>query len=72
MPNWSMPSTPVAWELYDMKNDPRESTNLYGRQEYKDVVAQLKQQLKQLRKELNETDEKYPEIQNIIDEYWYN
>jgi len=30
----------------------------------------LKQRLAQLRTELNETDEKYPGIQKIIDEHW--
>jgi uncharacterized sulfatase len=67
-----MPATPAAWELYDMKNDPQESTNLYGRPEYDDVVAQLKQRLAQLRTDLNETDEKYPELQEIIDAHWHD
>jgi uncharacterized sulfatase len=53
-----------------MKNDPQESTNLYGRPEYAGVVKKLKQQLAKLREELNETDEKYPEIQKIIDDHW--
>jgi arylsulfatase A-like enzyme len=70
MPRWSMPASPAAWELYDMKNDPQESTNLYGRPEYDDVVAKLKQRLAKLRAELDETDEKYPEIQKIIDAHW--
>jgi len=70
IPKWGMEETPVAWELYDMKNDPQESTNLYGRPEYKDVAAKLKQQLAKLRTELNETDRKYPEIQKIIDAHW--
>ena len=30
----------------------------------------MKVQLKQTRKDLNETDEKYPAIQRIIDENW--
>jgi arylsulfatase A-like enzyme len=72
VPRWSMPATPAAWELYDMKNDPQESTNLYGRPEYDDVVAQLKQRLAQLRTDLNETDEKYPELQEIIDAHWHD
>jgi preprotein translocase subunit YajC len=31
-----------------------------------------KEQLAQLRKDLNETDEKYPEIQKIIDAHWHD
>ncbi len=62
--------TPVAWELYDLKRDPNEMQNVYGRAEYAEITKQLKQQLKELREELNETDEAYPEIQKVIDEYW--
>ena len=72
---WEQPGMPVippAWELYDMKNDPQESTNLYGRPEYRDVVARLKQRLAQLRQNLNETDENYPAVQEVIDSHWDN
>jgi arylsulfatase A-like enzyme len=37
------------WELYDRKNDPMEIKNVYDHLEYQDVVAQLKQQLQELR-----------------------
>ncbi len=36
---------PVAVELYDHTTDPLENVNLAGRPEYKDLVAQLHQQL---------------------------
>jgi uncharacterized sulfatase len=62
--------TPVAWEFYDLKNDPKELNNVYGQPEYKSVVADLKDQLVQLREELNETDANYPHIQKVIDEHW--
>ncbi len=62
--------TPVAWELYDLKRDPNEMQNVYGRPEYAEVTKDLKAQLKQLREDLNETDAKYPEIQKVIDEHW--
>ncbi len=64
------PNTPPAWEFYDLKTDPKEMTNQYANPKYKSTIAKLKKDLKQKRAELNETDEKYPRIQKIIDENW--
>ena len=58
------------FELYDMKNDPHEMNNLYGDPRYADVIKELKAELLRLRKKYNETDERYPHIQKVIDEYW--
>ncbi|MCA9008035.1 MAG: DUF4976 domain-containing protein, partial [Planctomycetaceae bacterium] len=38
------------WEFYDLQNDPKEMTNQYGNPEYKDTIADLKNQLTDLRK----------------------
>jgi arylsulfatase A-like enzyme len=46
---------PEEWELYDLKTDPNEATNLYGRPEYAELTAHLKERLKALRKETNDT-----------------
>ncbi|NNG09018.1 MAG: sulfatase [Arenibacter sp.] len=62
--------TPPAWEFYDLKKDPKEMNNAYGDTEYKEVIANLKEQLVQLRKNLNETDANYPHIQKVIDAHW--
>ncbi|RTE54020.1 DUF4976 domain-containing protein [Arenibacter aquaticus] len=62
--------TPPAWEFYDLKKDPKEMNNVYGDTEYKEVIADLKEQLVQLRKNLNETDANYPHIQKVIDAHW--
>jgi len=59
--------TPIAWELYDLKNDPSEMQNQYANPGYAEVVADLKRQLWKTRVDLNETDRSYPEIQAIID-----
>jgi arylsulfatase A-like enzyme len=37
-----------TWELYDLKKDPSEHNNLYGKKEYEDVVVKLKTRLRQL------------------------
>lgn len=62
--------TPAAWEFYDLKNDPDETVNRYGDAKYASVIADLKAELKRMRHDLDETDEKYPEIQKVIDEHW--
>ena len=62
--------TPVAWEFYDLKQDPKEMYNAYDDPANKEVIAKLKEQLVKLREELNETDENYPHIQKVIDAHW--
>lgn len=47
---------PEEFELYDIKNDPYEVNNLYSNPAYKDVVAQLKARLIELRRELKDPD----------------
>lgn len=37
------------WELYDLKEDPREMNNLYGDASHQKLVAELKTQLKELK-----------------------
>ncbi|MEQ8219914.1 MAG: sulfatase [Arenibacter sp.] len=62
--------TPVAWEFYDLKQDPKEMNNAYDDPKYKDIIADLKEQLVKLREDLNETDVNYPHIQKVIDAHW--
>lgn len=42
---------PQEWELYDLKADPNEDHNLYGKPGYEQLTAQLKARLEQLRQE---------------------
>ena len=63
-------NTPVAWEFYDLEKDPQEMHNLYSSPEYGKVIAEMKAELKRTRVNLNETDEKYPNIQAIIKANW--
>ncbi len=62
--------TPVAWEFYDLKKDPKEMNNAYSDSEYAEVIADLKLQLTKIREDLNETDKNYPHIQKVIDAHW--
>lgn len=62
--------TPHTWEFYDLRNDPHELHNRYDDPAYKEIIAELKTELRKQREELNETDENYPEIQAIITKHW--
>ncbi|WP_109829363.1 sulfatase family protein [Reichenbachiella versicolor] len=62
--------TPHTWEFYDLKNDPQELNNKYEDSAYKEIIAALKEELKNQRQELNETDSNYPDIKAIIDRHW--
>jgi arylsulfatase A-like enzyme len=45
------------WELYDLKADPEEMTNLYGKPEYAAIQAGLHKRLDELRKKYGDSDE---------------
>lgn len=65
----SVPDTPPAWELYDLKNDPSEDNNVYDNPEYAKVIVQLKEQLKDLRHEYGEDDPKFA-FNQAIEDFW--
>lgn len=43
------------WELYDLKSDPEELNNLYGKEEYQELVAILKKELKAQQEHYSDT-----------------
>lgn len=51
---------PQEFELYDLKNDPDESNNLYGKTAYDNLTSHLKQRIEELRKETGDTYEYKP------------
>jgi len=63
-------NTPPAWEFYDLKNDSKEMDNLYGDENYADVISDLKIRLKKLRADVKEDDTPYPQIEKVLEEYW--
>ncbi len=63
--------TPPGWELYNMKSDPLEMNNLHDNPQYREVIKQLKLQLKAVRAEVKDFDADYPHIQSIIDKHWH-
>jgi arylsulfatase A-like enzyme len=64
--------TPVAWEFYDLQEDPSEMRNLYDDPGYQDIIAGMKLQLAKTREELSETDAARPAVQVVIDANWNN
>jgi len=62
--------TPPGWELYDLARDPHEVNNVYDDPAYAAVAVKLKAQLKALRAKYKDTDEKFPAVKAIVDEFW--
>lgn len=62
--------TPPVWEFYDLKKDPQEMVNRIDDPAYQEIIAGLKMELQEQREELNETDEDYPVLQQIIKDNW--
>ncbi|MDP7128242.1 MAG: sulfatase-like hydrolase/transferase [Candidatus Marinimicrobia bacterium] len=62
--------TKPGWELYDLKNDPQELRNVYDDPDYKGIIEKLKVQLLHAKEELDDTDEKYPELMQVRQLYW--
>lgn len=60
------------WELFDLRKDPLEMKNVYGKAEYKSTIKTLKDELLKLKKECGDTeDEKLPEMQQIMKMYYW-
>ena len=59
-----------CWDFYDLQKDPKENHNAYNDKEYAPIIKKMKEDLLRLRKEVGDTDEKYPEMQKILKEYY--
>lgn len=57
---------PPSWDFYDLLHDPHENHNVYSAPEYAPIIKQMKQDLLKLRKEVGDTDSKFPEIQELL------
>lgn len=69
--NGAMPAaTPPYWELYDLENDPKEMTNLYPDSASGPLKAELKNVLSQLKNEVGDLDETYPELMAVKAQHW--
>ena len=62
----------LTFTVYYLLKNLQEMNNRYKNPEYKDIIQNLKEELKLMKKDLNETDEEYPSIRNIIEEHYYD
>jgi phenylacetate-CoA ligase len=62
------------WDIMTISKEPctcgRTSKMIESVTGRADVVVKLKSQLQQMREEIDETDEDYPRVQKVIDQYW--
>lgn len=63
-------ATEPEWELFNLEKDPEEMNNVYNDPAYAKVVKDLKDELLRLKKELGDTDERYPELMEVRKKYW--
>ncbi len=70
MPGAQHKNTEPAWEFYDLKKDPKELHNAYANPEYSSIIADMKKELLALKKEVGDTDEKFPEMKKVMSDYW--
>jgi arylsulfatase A-like enzyme len=69
----SMPApTQAYFELYDLAADPLEMNNIYPAAESAEIRDELKQRLLELKEEVGDQDEHYPELMQVRDEVWGN
>lgn len=66
----SKKATQPSWEFYDLKKDPKEQHNAYNDPEYAKIIKQMKVELKELKEEIGDTDEQWPEMKQIISKHW--
>jgi hypothetical protein len=45
---------PIQWELFDLKNDPKELSSVYGHPDYAEIQANLLEQLNTLQREIGD------------------
>ena len=62
--------TPAGWELYDMKNDPHETKNLYHNPKHAKLAQSLKGWLAKVRKRVGDDGSHYPECEKVVQEFW--
>jgi len=66
----STESTTPAWEFYDLKKDPQENHNAINDPAYTSIIAKMKIELKKQREIAGDTDNNYPQMQEIFNKHW--
>lgn len=63
-------STP-EWELYDLESDPMEMRDIYDDSANAGLIKELKTELLKLKKKYGDEDDKYPEMKEIAEKYYW-
>jgi arylsulfatase A-like enzyme len=72
MPNAERENTEPNWEFFDLEKDPKELVNAYKNPAYSAKITEMKKELIQLKKEVGDTDENFPEMKDVMNKYWEN
>lgn len=63
-------ATEPYWELYDLQADPGENNNVIDDPRYTEVAYRLKKRLLEVKEEVGDTDEAYPELMSVREQAW--
>jgi len=66
LPGVEQVNTAPAWEFYDLEKDPGENSNGYDNPEYAEIIVEMKKELIELRREVGDTDEQFPEMNEVL------
>ena len=61
----TFPATTPGWELYDLKEDPHETNNVYTNSDYAPIIKRLNEELLNLKKQYRDNDTQYPQLMKI-------
>jgi arylsulfatase A-like enzyme len=65
------PAVKPCWELYDLVDDPAEMHSIYHDPDQQDLVRELKGALLSLKELYGDTDDRYPEMVRLNEEYFW-
>lgn len=65
------PLEPAEWELYDLLEDPAEMRNIYNEPGREELIRELKTALVRLKREYEDEDTAYPEMQKVVARYYW-
>ena len=68
MPGAIQENTTPSWEFFDLKEDPKELNNAYNDPKCQSIIADMKKQLLELKKQSGDHDSKYPIVTQLLEE----
>jgi N-acetylglucosamine-6-sulfatase len=57
--------TEPYWEFYDLRKDPQEMNNAIADPTYADIVVSLRERLMQVKRDIGDSDDRYPQLQQV-------